>query len=79
MYYTKKTIVFHNGNFVKATEAKTDLFSQTLHYGSGVYDGIRAYETVAGTQAFKIREHYERLIKSSARIHIKALRRWRVS
>ncbi|UZR94841.1 branched-chain amino acid transaminase [Chondrinema litorale] len=71
MYYTKKTIVFHNGNFVKATEAKTDLFSQTLHYGSGVFDGIRAYETVAGTQAFKIREHYERLIKSSARIHIK--------
>ncbi len=70
MYYTKKTIVFHNGNFVKAAEANTDLFSQTLHYGSGVFDGIRAYETVAGTQAFKIRTHFERLLKSSARIHI---------
>ncbi|MEM1135202.1 MAG: branched-chain amino acid transaminase [Bacteroidota bacterium] len=71
MYYTKKTIVFLNGNFVKATEANTDLFSQTLHYGSGVFDGIRAYETVAGTQAFKIRTHFERLIAASARIHIK--------
>lgn len=71
MYFTKKTIVFHNGNFVKATEANTDLFSQTLHYGSGVFDGIRAYGTVAGTQAFKIKTHYDRLISSAARIHIK--------
>jgi len=70
MYYDKNTVVFHNGNFVKATEAKADLFSQTLHYGSGVFDGIRAYETQAGVQAFKAKEHFERFLKSAQRIHI---------
>ncbi len=71
MYYNKNTVVFHNGNFVKATDAKADLFSQTLHYGSGVFDGIRSYETSAGVQAFKAREHFERFVQSAKRIHIK--------
>jgi branched-chain amino acid aminotransferase len=70
MYYHKNTIVFHNGNFIKAGEAKADLFSQTLHYGSGIFDGIRAYETKSGVQAFKARQHYDRLLQSARRLEL---------
>ncbi len=71
MYYDKNTILFLNGEWKKATEAGGDLFSQTLHYGNGVFEGIRSYETPNGPQIFKAREHYERLIHSGKRIHIK--------
>ncbi len=71
MYYSKDTLVFLNGNWMKASEAVTDLFSQTLHYGNGVFEGIRAYDTPAGPQIFKAREHFERLRHSAKRLHIK--------
>src|SRR5690606_31595203 len=45
MYYTKDTVLFLNGKFIKAVDAHTDLYSQSLHYGMGVFEGIRAYET----------------------------------
>ena len=72
MYYDKETVVFLNGNWVKASEAVTDLFSQTLHYGNGVFEGIRAYDTSGGgPRIFKAMEHYERLSKSASKLHIK--------
>lgn len=70
MYYNSDTIIFLNGNFVKASEAKTDLFGQTLHYGYGVFEGIRAYQTVNGVKIFKALEHYERLKRSASLIGI---------
>lgn len=70
MYYNENTVLFLNGEFVKATQASTDLFGQTLHYGYGVFEGIRAYETVNGVKAFKAHEHYERLIRSCALLNI---------
>jgi branched-chain amino acid aminotransferase len=70
MYYTNDTIIFLNGNFVKAAEAKTDLFSQSLHYGYGVFEGIRAYQTVNGVKVFKAHEHYERLLRSASLVGI---------
>lgn len=70
MYYNDDTIIFLNGNFVKAADAKTDLFSQTLHYGYGVFEGIRAYQTVHGVKIFKPYDHYERLRKSASLIGI---------
>lgn len=70
MYYTKDTVLFHDGKFLKAGEAHTDLFSQTLHYGLGVFEGIRAYQTQNGVKIFKAREHFERLRKSCGHIGI---------
>lgn len=70
MYYTNDTTLFLNGKFVKAADAKTDLFSQTLHYGYGVFEGIRAYQTVNGVKIFKAREHYERLLRSASLVGI---------
>lgn len=65
-YYNSNTIVFFNGAFRKATEASLDLYSQSLHYGYAVFEGIRAYKTIHGqTKIFKAPEHFERL-KNSA-------------
>ena len=64
MYYTDDTVIFLDGQFVKARDAKTDLYGQTLHYGFGVFEGVRSYRTVNGTKIFKAAEHFERLKKS---------------
>ncbi len=70
MYYTKDTILFLNGKFIKAVDAHTDLYSQTLHYGFGAFEGIRAYQTMNGVKIFKAYEHFERLKKSCALVGI---------
>ena len=64
-YYNNETIIYWNGEFVKAAEAKMDLYSQSLHYGYSVFEGIRSYKTVNGeTKIFKEVEHYDRLRRS---------------
>ncbi len=70
MYYTKDTILFLNGKFIKAVDAHTDLYSQTLHYGFGAFEGIRAYQSLNGVKIFKAREHFERLKKSCTLVGI---------
>ena len=65
-YYNDKTIIYLNGEFVKALEAKMDLYSQSLHYGYSVFEGIRSYKTVNGeTKIFKAVEHFERFRNSA--------------
>lgn len=59
-----------NGQWLKASEANTSLYGQTLHYGNGVFEGIRAYETPDGTRIFKAEEHYKRLKYSAEKMHI---------
>lgn len=63
-YYHQDTVLFLDGQFVKAADATTDLFGQTLHYGYGVFEGIRSYETVNGVKVFRPRAHFERLQRS---------------
>ena len=65
MYYNDNTIIYFNGQFVKANEAKTDLYSQSLHYGYAVFEGIRSYPINGSTKIFKAKEHYDRLIHSA--------------
>ncbi len=69
--YPKTNLIFHNGAFVQAQEANTSVYSQSLHYGVGVIDGLRAYQTPEGTQIFKAQAHYERFIDSAQRMDIK--------
>ncbi len=71
MYYDKDTVLFLNGNWIKASEAGISLFSQTLHYGNGVFEGLRSYDTQAGPQIFKAVEHFQRLHHSAQRMHIR--------
>ncbi|CAM1344950.1 branched-chain amino acid transaminase [Tenacibaculum amylolyticum] len=61
MYFNEQSEVFYNGSFLKAKEASTNLYSQSLHYGNGVFEGIRAYDTKQGAKIFKAEEHYKRL------------------
>jgi branched-chain amino acid aminotransferase len=71
MYYTDDTILYLNGEFVKASEAKIDLYSQSLHYGYSVFEGIRSYKTINGnTKIFKAEEHYKRLKNSADAVNI---------
>lgn len=61
MYSKDNSIIYQNGKFINPKSATGDIYSQTLHYGNGVFEGIRAYKTNAGTKIFKAKEHYERL------------------
>ena len=70
MYYNEKSQVYFNGRFVMANEVKTDLYTQTLHYGNGVFEGIRSYDTPDGVRIFKAKEHFERLKYSAEKMHI---------
>jgi branched-chain amino acid aminotransferase len=71
MYYNENTIVYLNGSFVNASEAKIDLYSQSLHYGYGVFEGIRSYKTVDGkTKIFKEEEHFHRLKNSAVSLNM---------
>jgi branched-chain amino acid aminotransferase len=71
MYYNEDTIIYLNGEFVKAVEAKGDLFGQSLHYGYGAFEGIRSYRTASGeTKIFKEQEHYDRLRNSAKALNM---------
>jgi branched-chain amino acid aminotransferase len=71
MYYNENTFVYLNGKIVKAGEAKIDLYSQTIHYGYGVFEGIRSYKTATGkTKIFKETDHFQRLKNSAEALNL---------
>ena len=70
-YYNDNTVLFLNGEFVKAADAKMDLYSQSLHYGYSVFEGIRSYKTDDGTtKIFKATEHFDRFKVSAQAINL---------
>ena len=70
-YYNENTVLFLNGAFVKAVDAKMDLYSQSLHYGYSVFEGIRSYKTDDGsTKIFKATEHFDRFKISAQAINL---------
>jgi branched-chain amino acid aminotransferase len=71
MYYGEDTIVYLDGKWLKATDANFSLYSQSIHYGSGVFEGIRSYEAEGEAAIFKAEAHYERLLDSAQKMHIK--------
>lgn len=70
MYYNHNTTVFYDGEWVQAMELKVSPYSQTMHYGSGVFEGIRSYATPDGTRIFKAEEHFQRLLYSANKMHL---------
>ena len=50
-------LIWMNGDFVAWEDAKVHVLSHGLHYGTGVFEGIRAYETDSGTAVFRHRDH----------------------
>lgn len=55
-----------NGEVVDAADATTHVLSHALHYGSGVFEGIRCYETAEGPAIFRLPEHVDRLLYSAS-------------
>lgn len=71
MYYNENSMLYLDGKWVKASEAKIDMFGQTMHYGNGVFEGIRSYHGAAGPNIFKAKDHFERLKYSAEKMGIK--------
>ncbi len=64
----KHKFIYENGEFLKA--APIDVNSQTIQYGFGAFEGIRAYQTANGIKLFKAEEHFERLKSSCEQINL---------
>ncbi len=58
-------LIWHNGELVAWEDAKVHVLTHGLHYGTGVFEGERAYETPRGTGIFRHRDHLARLLKSA--------------
>jgi branched-chain amino acid aminotransferase len=56
--------IWFDGKLVEWRDAKIHVLTHSLHYGMGVFEGVRAYETPAGTAIFKLAEHTRRLFQS---------------
>ena len=61
----KKPPMWLNGELVPAAEAKIDFLTPALHYGIGVFEGIRCYRTPRGPAVFRLPEHMARLLNSA--------------
>ena len=61
----KSELIWMNGEFVAWEDAKVHVLTHGLHYGTGVFEGIRCYETERGPAIFRHHDHLERLAKSA--------------
>ncbi len=58
-------LIWFDGKMVEWRKATVHVLTHTLHYGMGVFEGVRAYQTEKGTAIFRLREHTERLFNSA--------------
>lgn len=58
-------VIWSDGELVQWREAKTHVLTHTLHYGLGVFEGVRAYETDRGPAIFRLEDHTKRLFNSA--------------
>jgi branched-chain amino acid aminotransferase len=65
MPITPSEKIWMDGRFVDWDDARVHVLTHALHYGSGVFEGIRAYPTASGPAVFRLREHTERLLDSA--------------
>jgi branched-chain amino acid aminotransferase len=65
MAMTKSDTIWMNGKLVPWDQAQVHVLSHVLHYGSSVFEGIRAYKTPSGPAIFRLAEHIERLAYSA--------------
>jgi branched-chain amino acid aminotransferase len=70
MPITEVEKIWFDGELVDWHEAKIHVLSHALHYGSGVFEGIRAYETPRGPAVWHLEEHLKRLFRSAKLYHL---------
>ncbi|MFO8035117.1 MAG: branched-chain amino acid transaminase [Anaerolineales bacterium] len=61
----KSDYIWMDGELIPYQEAQVHVLTPTLHYGLGVFEGIRAYQTPQGTAVFRLRDHLERFLQSA--------------
>ena len=57
--------IWYDGKMVPWRDATTHVLTHTLHYGMGVFEGVRCYKTVDGPAIFRLRDHTDRLFRSA--------------
>ena len=62
--------IWFDGKLIDWQEANTHLLTHTLHYGLGVFEGVRAYKTDKGPSIFRLKDHTDRLFKSAATVNM---------
>ncbi|MFQ5756467.1 MAG: branched-chain amino acid transaminase [Acidiferrobacterales bacterium] len=70
-YADRDGVIWYDGKFVPWREATTHVLTHSLHYGMGVFEGVRAYKADKGAAIFRLREHTDRLFSSA---HILGMR-----
>lgn len=60
-----ESLIWFDGQIVPAAEAKVSVMTHALHYGTSVFEGVRAYATDKGPAVFRLREHSRRLLESA--------------
>jgi branched-chain amino acid aminotransferase len=63
-------LIWMNGELIPWEDAKVHVLTHALHYGTGVFEGVRAYETPRGTGIFRHADHIERLFKSAEQYYM---------
>jgi len=58
-------VIWYDGKMVPWREATTHVLTHTLHYGMGVFEGVRAYDAEQGTAIFRLKAHTDRLFRSA--------------
>jgi branched-chain amino acid aminotransferase len=58
-------LIWYDGHMVPWRDATTHVLTHTLHYGMGVFEGVRAYHTEIGTAIFRLQDHTDRLFRSA--------------
>ncbi len=64
-------VIWLDGEWVEWREAKVHVLTHTLHYGMGVFEGTRAYETSDGPAIFRLQDHTDRLFRSAHILNMK--------
>jgi branched-chain amino acid aminotransferase len=64
-------VIWYDGKLVNWRDATTHVLTHTLHYGMGVFEGVRAYKTDKGTAIFRLQEHTDRLFNSAHILQMK--------
>jgi branched-chain amino acid aminotransferase len=67
---TENKYIWKNGSFERWNDSNVHILSHTLHYGTGVFEGVRAYKTHDGPAIFRLSDHTNRLFGAASKISI---------
>ena len=67
----REGFIWMDGQLIDWADAKVHVLTHTLHYGLGVFEGVRAYSTPEGTKIFRLNDHTSRLFESAKAVNMK--------